>query len=184
MGSTSESEQALRAHHVLVPLIERKLNAFVLWFFANKDKLDAQERGDVCPHHEDPDDCPSKNDASHACPFTKSKNAPAAEAQVMAYKTKAEEQLQLLEHSLGPYARGERNVFRKPLCLTTNQTVDSFDELLALYLDEFAVRHGTDPERWSTDSKAQELVQELTAKFLQAVEPDFQVDADRKVRDQ
>ena len=185
-------EQTNRAREVLVPLIEKKLDGFVLWFFANKEKLEAQERGEACPHHEDPDDCPSKNDASHACPFTKNREAKAAleaswtaeecseaEARAAAYKTKAERQLQLMEHALGPYARGERNAFSAPIRLTANQRaveVGTFDALLELYHDEIATRLGDDPEGWNSDREAQQLVQELTAKFLQAAEPDFQVE--------
>ena len=50
------------------------------------------------------------------------------------------------------------------------------DALLELYHDEIATRLGDDPERWHSDKEAQKLVQELTAKFLQAAEPDFQVE--------
>jgi hypothetical protein len=175
-----------QVREVLVPLIEKKLDGFKLWFFANKDKLEAQERGEACPHHEDPDNCPSKNDASHSCPFTKGKEAlnttwtaeecDGAEEKMAAYKTKAEHQLQLLEHALGPYARGERNVFSVPLRLTTSQkavNVDSFDALLSIYHSEFSTRHGSDPQGWGSDRGAQQLVQELTSKFLQAAKPDF-----------
>ena len=86
--------------------------------------------------------------------------------------------LQLLEHALGPYARGERNTFSAPLHLTTDHTavaVESFDELLGLYHGQFSLRHGADPEGWQHDDEAQKLVQELTAKFLQAAEPDFRI---------
>lgn len=192
--NTARENNTTTARTTLVPLIEKKLDGFVLWFFANKEKLEAQERGEACPHHEDPDDCPSKDDASHSCPFTKNKQAEEAlratwtaeecseaEERLAAYKTKAERQLQLLEHALGPYSRGERNAFSAPLRLKTDQTavdVDSFDALLVLYHAKFSEKHGTDPGGWGSDSEAQKLVQELTSKFLQAAEPDFRLEAE------
>jgi exonuclease VII small subunit len=178
-------------HRALVPLIQNKLDGFVLWFFANKEKLEAQARGEACPHHESPDDCPSKNDASHLCPFTRGHHAEAAigsrwtadecseaEAQVEKQVTKAERQLHLLEHALGPYARGERNAFHGPLRLSNGQQdvqVTSFDALLAVYHAEIVQRHGADPSGWASDGDVQRLVLELTTKFLQAAEPDFEV---------
>ena len=190
----AEALQMRRARETLVPLIEKKLDGFVLWFFANKDKLEAQERGEACPHHESLDDCPSKNDPSHACPFTQSKQADTvmstwtadecSEAEVVVEKTitKAERQLHLLEHALKPYARGERNVFSTPLRLTRDggllrekvEQVASFDALLALYQTEMEARYGADPAEWTRDSDP--LVLELTTKFLEAVEPDCQID--------
>ena len=187
--STNSTIEVCRAREALVPLIEKKLDGFVLWFFANKDQLEAKERGEACPHHDDPEACPSKNDASHACPFTRKKEASAAswtadecseaEAHVERYVTKAERQLHLLEHALGPYARGERNSFHSPLRLTKDQEavdVASFDALLAHYHGELAAQHGADPGTWDGDKDAQRLVMELTTQFLQAAEPDFRVE--------
>ena len=90
----------------------------------------------------------------------------------------------LLEHALGPYARGERNAFGAPLRLTATGTsnenetavdVDSFSALLDLYHGKFSARHGADPGGWGSDGEAQELVQELTANFLRAAESDFRL---------
>ena len=102
-----------------------------------------------------------------------------AEAHVERYVTKAERQLHLLEHALGPYARGERNSFHSPLRLTKDQEavdVASFDALLAHYHGELAAQHGADPGTWDGDKDAQRLVMELTTQFLQAAEPDFRVE--------
>ena len=190
-GLSLQPSKSQRAREVLVPLIEKKLDGFALWFFANKGKIEAQERGEVCPNHANPEDCPTHQLPGHSCPFTKNKQAEEAltrswtadecseaEARVEAYKTKAERQLQLLEHALGPYARGERNIFSTPLHLSTGHAavaVESFDELLDLYHGEFSLRHGANPEGWQDNEEAQKLVQELTAKFLQAAEPDFRL---------
>jgi hypothetical protein len=182
-AATAPTESQLLARRVLVPLIEKKLDGFVLWFFANKEKLEAQARGEACPHHDNPDDCPSKNDASHACPFTRqaeqakavasaswtAEECSEAEAKVEKEITKAEQQLHKLEHALGPYARGERNAFRAPLRLTRDHQVvevDAFDKLLELYHDDYAAA--------ASESDSQRLVLELTTKFLQAAEADFE----------
>ena len=63
-----------------MPLIQRKLDGFVLWFFSNKDSLEAQERGRACPSHEKPEDCPTHQLPGHSCPFdaTGNKNSAAA----------------------------------------------------------------------------------------------------------
>lgn len=195
MLSTQAAEASIhRIHKVLVPLIEKRLDGFKLWFFANKGKLEEKDRVEVCPHHENSDECPSKNDTSHSCPFTKSilaeealraswtdEECSSAEVQVAAYKTKAERQLELLEYALGPYARGERNMFSAPLRLTVIQRtveVDSFDTLLELYHREFSAKYGG--KRWGNDREAQKLVHELTANFLLAAEPDFRVEENRE----
>lgn len=189
MAAAAGALQAREARDALLPLIQQKLDGFTLWFFANKEKLEAQARGEACPHHESPDDCPSKDDPSHACPFTRAAEMAeatkptwiadeCAEAETQAEReiSKAEQQLHLLEHALGPYARGERNAFRAPLSLTNERAgveVASFDALLELYHAEIVAAHGADPAAWGADGDVQRLVVELTSKFLQAAEPDF-----------
>ena len=185
-------ERAIRARAALVPLIEKKLDGFVLWFFANKKELEAKARGEACPHHDSLDDCPSRNDPSHACPFERPEEAAGSTwmadecKEVEREVTEAERQLHLLEHALGPYARGERNSFRSSLRLRRKddevKEVGSFDALLALYHDEITAQHGADPRGWSSDRDVQRLVLELTTKFLQAAEPDFQTHSDATQR--